>query len=188
MRGRRSRLGEFRDPEDVLRECDEEHRTLSIGRFILDARYRPLQEKWCGAMFGVGYGRYVRSCRIALNESRDRMDADFFLQAGEVVFPFQTTERVRAGRRRDAEYRELEAVEEAIAREPGRADELLPRLLTPFRPGLGTEKGPEWIKAAITKKVEKKYAGSGGLNLLVYANFEARRLSTDALRAYPPAN
>jgi len=182
MPERKDKPLDFRDPEDVLRECDEERRTIPKGRFIRDPRYRPLQEKWCAAMFGVGYRRYVRPCRIALNESRDLMDADFFLQAGEVVFPFQTTERLRAERRRDDEYRELEAVEDAIAREPEREEELTPRLLTEYRPGLGTEEGPEWIAAAIAKKVRKRYAESRSLNLLVYANFEAKALSIDALR------
>ncbi|HUO82590.1 MAG TPA: hypothetical protein VM616_07015, partial [Gammaproteobacteria bacterium] len=36
--------------------------------------------------------------------------------------------------------------------------------------------GPSWIAAAIQQKVQKHYAGVEGLNLLVYANFDALQM------------
>jgi len=55
-------------------------------------------------------------------------------------------------------------------------------LLNPYRPALGAEKGTEWIEAAIARKVEKRYAGSEELNLLVYANFEAKGMDVRVIR------
>ena len=172
----------FRDPIDLLMECREEKVNIPTTSFITDPEHRPRQEKWCAAMFGSGYLRNVDPCRVAVNESRDRKDVDFFLEARGRVFPFQTTECLWEGRRRDEEYRKLGEVERGIKAEPERVAEFLSTLLNPYRPALGSEKGPEWIEAAIARKVEKRYAGNEELNLLVYANFEAKGMDVRVIR------
>jgi hypothetical protein len=172
----------FRDPVDLLMECREEQASIPTTSFITDPEHRPRQEKWCAAMFGAGYSKYVDPCRVAVNESRNQMDVDFFLKARGSVFPFQTTECLMEGRRRDEEYRKLGEVERGIESEPERVAEFLSTVLAPYKPALGSEKGPEWIEATIARKVKKRYDRSEELNLLVYANFTAMGLEPDALR------
>jgi len=172
----------FRDPVDILMECREEQASIPATNIITDPEHRPCQEKWCAATFGSGYSKYVSLCRVAVNDSLDRKDADFFLEARGGVFPFQTTECMREGRKRDEEYRKLGEVKRGIEVEPERVAEFLSTVLTPYRPVLGSEKGPEWIETAIARKVKKQYAVSEGLNLLVYANFEAKGMDVRVIR------
>ena len=172
----------FRDPIDLLMECREELASIPRTSFITDPEHRIRREKWCATVFGTGYAKYVAPCRVAVNESRNREDADFFLAARGCVFPFQTTMRLCEGRRMDEEYKKLAEVESRIESEPERMGEFLSTLLTQYRPALGSEKGPEWIETAIAKKVRKRYAGAPELNLLIYANYDAQGQDVRVIR------
>ena len=172
----------FHDPGDLMEQTMREIRVIPTGRIFRDGAYQRLQDQWGAATFGFGYGKYVRPCQVAVNESRYRKDADFFLQAGGSEFPFQFTERQSEGRKRADEYKEIARLEEKIAREPERSGELLSELLSPYRPVHGGEIGPDLIEQAIAKKVKKYYAKSRELNLLVYANFTAMGMEVDTIR------
>jgi hypothetical protein len=172
----------FHDPGDLLEQTIQDIYAIPIDRFFNDEAYKGLREQWVAAFFGVGYGKYVRPCRVAMNESWYRKDADFFLQVGGKEFPFQTTERQREGRKRGDDYKKFARVEEKITREPELVEELRSELLTPYQPALGGVEGPSWIEQAIAKKVGKHYAESGDLNLLVYVNFDAWNLQADVIR------
>lgn len=119
-------------------------------------KYRVLFEQWCAGSFGSGYARFVARCEIAVNDQRTRGDADFFLRAGGLTFPFQMVEAMEDGRRRSDEYRK-----------PG---------LTPYQPERGATEGPGWLETAVQGKLKKRYAGASNLHLLVYANFTAQNL------------
>jgi hypothetical protein len=102
-------------------------------------------------MLGLGYERYVAPCRVAVNESRQRLDADFFLETGGVELPFQLVEAMVQGRRRGAEFK-------ALARGVGRI-----KMGNAVR---GREEGPAWIADAIARKAAKRYASAEDLNLV----------------------
>ena len=171
----------FHDPQNLLDQTKIEIFGIPEEKFFNEGVHQGLQDKWGAAMFGVGFWKYVRPCKVAMNESRERMDADFFLEASGEVFPFQFTERQAEGRRRGEEYKRRASIREAIAREPEHESELLTQLMTPYRPVLGSAMAPEWIEHAIAKKAER-YGKCDDLNLVVYANFHAWDLSVDAAR------
>lgn len=131
------------------------------------AQHQKLREGWCAAMFGIGYSIHVTDCRVAINANRYREDVDFFIRVASVDWGFQLTEVQQPDRRRGQEYREI----------ANGGTHLLP-----YRPGLGTQEGPEWLAGAIDKKTAKRYASSSNLNLLLYANFEAAGLEYSKVR------
>lgn len=113
----------------------------------------------CNAWLGVR--KCVAPCRVAVNKSRERGDADFFLETNLKNYPFQLIEVQEPGRRRGAEYKALAA---------GKLKGFK------YEPERGRTEGPHWIANAVAKKRGKKYAGSMDLNLLVYGNFSAHQL------------
>ena len=140
-------------------------------RLFNDSKHRKLTEKWCAAMFGLGYEKHVGPCRAAVNEAIDT-DVDFFIEAGGRGYPFQLVEVMEPERERGAEFK-------AMAKGELRS--------IPYRPERGREEGPGWIAEKIRQKKAKYGLGAVGLNLLVYANFTARQLQhRDVLIAARP--
>jgi hypothetical protein len=125
-----------------------------------DSRYAKLREQWCAGVLGVGYRKRVGYCRVAVNDTRDRQDADFFLEAGEIAFPFQTVEAQDPDRRRGKEHRDIAS---------GRIHSV------PYEPDKRSVEGVGWICDKIAQKVAKRYSGAQLLSLLVYANFQCQR-------------
>jgi hypothetical protein len=109
-------------------------------------------------MFGIGYEEFVSPCRVAINATKHRLDADFFLDAHGREFPFQIVEVMEPGRRRGAEYK------------PGALKHIS------YDPDTGRANGPQWITRKLEQKVAKNYANAGSVNLLLYANFPAQGL------------
>jgi hypothetical protein len=135
-------------------------------RLFNDSQYAKVREQWCAGMLGIGYEKHVATCRVGVNESSERLDADLFLEAVGKEFPFQLVEVMEPDRKRGAEYKGQVA---GTLRGFG------------FDPEAGRLEGPRWIAARIAEKTNKRYARSSDLNLLVYANFPAHQLAHDAV-------
>lgn len=67
----------FHAPEDLLAEVHQEMGEVTQERLFNSPHHKKSQEKWCAAMFGVGYGTFVSPCRVAINATKQRLDADF---------------------------------------------------------------------------------------------------------------
>jgi len=151
----------YRDPRELLVETERTMEGIPSEELFNDAAYQKLRERWCAAMFGIGYSKHVTSCEVAVNESRYREDVDFFVRIADVDWGFQLAEVLRSDRRRGEEYRKL--------MDGGTH-------LSPYQPGRGSHEGPDWLAKIVDKKIAKRYASSNSLNLLLYANFEAAGL------------
>ena len=154
------------EPELTYREAISELGGIEQVELFNRSGYQLLLEKWCAGMFGLGYAQHVRKCLVAVNDTNNRIDADFFLCTDGQLYPFQTVEVLEPGRRRGEEYKEFAG---------GRISSV------PYEPERGYIEGPEWINRAIKKKISKRYANSRSLNLLLYANFSARQLAYDRI-------
>lgn len=128
-------------------------------------------------MLGLGYELGAAPCLVAVNESQDNLDVDFYLLSNGLEFPFQLVEAMEPGRRRGQEYKQIESISLQ-----GISSSSLEE---------GHKNGPYWITEKIKQKVEKHYETSTNLNLLVYANFSARQLEYEdvctAARPYLPS-
>jgi len=142
-------------PNKLLKIAKLEMASIPNEELFSKSKYQKLTEKHAAATFVVAYGKYVRKCQVGLNETKNRMDADFFIEVDDKKWPFQLTERQEVGRRRGDEYKLMAN---------GKKETL------PINPG-GKIESIKWIKQAIERKVERKYAGGESLNLLVYENF-----------------
>jgi hypothetical protein len=76
----------FEDPLIVLEQSREQMGALSQVELFASAgvRYQKLKEVWCAGVSGIGYGRFVSPCRVAVNDSELRTDADFFFPARQL--------------------------------------------------------------------------------------------------------
>lgn len=157
----------FHDPADLLASTEESMDQIPAARLFNDPAFQKVRERWCAAMFGIGYSQHVTPCKIAVNERcNNRLDVDIFLQTGSRDWEFQLAEVQRPGRRRGDEYRNLAEGPVTFVRfvgEPAPHD------------------GPKWLAKGAERKKAKKYSGSRKLNLLLYANFQALGLKYDSV-------
>lgn len=153
-------------PLDLLNAVERENEQVSKEVFFNDPKYQKAQEKWCAAVFGIGFNEYCKKCRIRINESRHHTSPDFFLKIDDQVFEFEMTERQEPDRERGKYYKKLEQN---------------PLMSMPYRPERGRQEGPSWIYEAIKKKVEKCYSDSRNLNILVYADFDTHIMDRKAI-------
>lgn len=153
-------------PEVLYKQAISEMRAISQVELFNESRHKKSQEKWCAAMFAYGYFKFLHPCEVAINETMERRDADFFLKTNGRVYAFQLVEAMNPSRRRGDEYK-------------GFADGTIKSI--PYEPERGHLEGPWWIAEKIKLKAEKNYAGMAELNLLVYANFSARDLRRAAV-------
>jgi hypothetical protein len=159
----------YTDAAVLLREAESEMDCISNEIFFNSPKqeYQKLREKWCAAMFGIGYGKYISECKVAVNDTDQRVDSDFFVLVGENEHPFQLVEAPNPDRKRGKEYKQLaNGTRESV----------------PYRPEKGRVEGPQWIIARVKKKAAKCYATANRLNLLVYANFEANPMDYQTLK------
>jgi hypothetical protein len=150
----------FQSPKDLLAEAHQEMAAVTQERLFNSPHLKKTQEKWCAAMFGIGYEKFVSPCRVAINATKHRLDADFFLEAPGKEFPFQIVEVMEPGRRRGAEFKAG-----AVKR-------------ISYDPNIGRAHGPQWIARKLEQKVAKKYANAGSMNLLLYSNFPGQVFNT----------
>ena len=156
----------FHDPWNLYRDVEEMMGDLPPSRLFTD-NFRILREQWCASFFGIGYEKYLRPCKFAVDERLESRGIDFVMEVEGKKYPFQTTEVLERGRKRGEEVREIEK---------GNI------VLRSYMPARGGQEGPDWIVADIAKKAEKHYAGSEDLNLLVYVDFEAHGLNFNVIK------
>jgi len=159
-RTKQADFSRFRTPQELNTFFEKLAENIAPSDFIRKPQYKLLKEAWCALRFGLGYENYVESCHVSINEV-ENSDTDFTLKTGAGSFPFQTTIADVPERRMGDDYK------------PG-PDGNLP--LRPYAPERGRIEGPKWIADVVREKAEKKYANSGELSLLVYANFSAHEM------------
>lgn len=155
---------EYKTPEDMLQEANQEMDTVSNDLLFngADKKYKDMQEKWQAAVFGLGYQKYIAKCMVRMNPEQNS-SVDFFLRINSEEYPFQLTMKMKhdenGGKRLlGAEYKNRAKT---------------PMLLIPYRPGYNSSKAADWIFDAVQNKISNHtYSNSKELNLLVYANFE----------------
>jgi hypothetical protein len=147
----------FVDPEAILSAVEAEMEEIASEELFNNPKHQPLLDRWCAGSFAVAYALHLQECGVAMEPPEAQSDADFHLCTKVGVFPFQTTEVQRLGRKRGDEYRQ-------------------PPTLEPYRPAAEGADGPRWIGAAVQKKVDKRYSTARQINLLVYADFTTEQL------------
>jgi hypothetical protein len=135
-------------------------------RLFNDPRYKLIREKWCAAQFGLGYAYWVRPCSVLVNDTNKSIDADFFLLTDGREFPFQTAEIQDPTRRRGQEDKDLARGKVSYVYADPERDQI---------------EGASWIRDTIKLKIEKRYANSHLLNVLLYANFLGRNIEFDRI-------
>lgn len=152
-------------PEALLAKYRKIREQITERDFFGSPRHQKTMEMWCAAHFARAYEQYIASCSVMVNDIDTQTDVDFELEIGGVSHPFQITEVMEPRRRRGDEYRN--------GAPALRRDDLEE----------GTRNGAAWVRAAIEKKAEKKYAAQASLNLLLYLNFAGRSQQYEVLRA-----
>lgn len=148
---------EYFDPAKLLRKTELELDSIPNSDLFNQSKYQELTEAWCAAMFGIGYSRFVSSCKVAINESDSNLDTDFYVKVETVEWPFQLAEVMEPGRKRGKEYKDD------------------PQVPVRYRPAYAREHAVKWVSDGIKKKSKKNYADSGNLNLAVYVNFSTAK-------------
>ena len=151
-------------PNELLAEHAAFRERVSASEFFNDPKHQRAREQWCAAHFSVGYEKYLAACAVHIADTDPQNDTDFELEVENRQHHFQVTEVQEPGRRRGDEYKQShtsKTIQEDWS--------------------LGTESGPEWIRAAIQKKLDR-YGSVRDLNLLVYVNFPAYQVNFEAVR------
>ena len=151
-------------PEELLLEHAKFRERVSAREFFGNPKHQKAREQWCAAHFSRGYERHLGPCAVWLEEVDPQTDTDFKLEVDAQRHPFQVTEVQEPGRRRGDEYKR------PFVSSIGGEDW-----------SLGSEQGPEWIRAAIDKKLQL-YGSVNDLNLLVYVNFPAYEVNYERVR------
>lgn len=165
----------YQEPVALLASTEQELESTAFVKLFNDSHYQKLTERWCAALFGLGYSQFVAPCKVAVNEGRYREDVDLYLRAAEHDWEFQLAEVQAPVRRRGLEYKQFArgtVRTTAYDAERGR------------RGRRGRREGPGWLAEGVERKKAKRYASSHALHLLLYANFPARDLQyTDVVAA-----
>lgn len=147
----------FASPELLFSAAESEMAGIESEELFNDPKHQHLLDRWCAGSFGVAYAFNVQECQVAMQPLERADDVDFHLRNQFDTFRFQTVEVQRPDRRRGLEFRQLQG-------------------LAPYRPATEGAGGTDWIRAAVEKKVAKRYATARNLNLLIYANFTTEQL------------
>jgi hypothetical protein len=153
-------------PDELLTKYRTIRNQITTEEFFRSPEHKKTQEMWCAAHFARAYNQYVAPCAVLISDEDEQTDADFFLDIGGKSYPFQVTELMEPGRRRGDEY--------CGGGSAKTQDEDWSE---------GTARGPVWVRAAIERKLRKKYAGTVHLNLLVYLNFAAYEQQYEDIRS-----
>ena len=143
-------------PNELLERYRAIREATATETFFRDPAHKKTQEMWCAAHFSRGYEKHYGECFVLISDTDEQTESDFELEMNGASHSFQITELMQPGRRRGDEYRWGES---------GKS------ILEDWSPG--TTNGPTWVREAIERKVRKRYAAAGDLNLLVYLNFPA---------------
>jgi len=143
-------------PDELYAKFRQAHDVASPSEFFNRPAHKKTQELWCAARFGQVFSLHVKPCSLLVADGDEQTDADFHLEVAGKTLPFQITEVQVPGRRRGDEYKK----------------EKLPRATLESWDS-GTQQGPVWVRDALLKKHDRYGGEVAGLNLLVYANFQA---------------
>src|SRR5262249_26764507 len=127
----------FHDPASLLASTEAALEQIPSDILFNDPKYQKLKEQWCAAMLGLGYGKLVTSCQVAVNESDYRMDCDILLRARGRDWDFQLAEVQQPGRRRGLEVKQF-------------ADGTIRSIA--YSPELGRIRGAAWLADGAERK------------------------------------
>jgi hypothetical protein len=151
----------YHEPAALVRSAESEMEAIPFVELFNDSKYQKLRERWCAALFGVGYSKFIRPCQVAVNDGPTRLDVDFSLHTSAGDWDFQLAEIQEPGRRRGLEFKQFaDGTVRTIAYDAER----------------GKRDGRTWLTEAVSRKKAKRYASSDALQLLLYANFPAQDL------------
>lgn len=148
----------FYEPSALLASVEAEMAEIPNAELFNKPSYQKLRERWCAAMFGLGYAKAVDACEVGVNETSYRLDVDMYLRVAGRSWGFQITEVQAPGRSRGRDYRL--GIEDTGWMRGKDSD-------------IGREHGPGWLAEAVERKRLKSYSSSQLLHLLLYANFSA---------------
>jgi hypothetical protein len=140
-------------PTELYTHVEEERDLRGGEAFVTNRNCNRLREMWCASLFGQGFEQHIAPCEIEIAETDEQRDFDFQLHAHGDIHPFQVTEVLDEGRRRNQEYRNGFS---GCATEDGVVVDIYAH---------------ERLSSAIQVKIDKNYADSKKLHLLLYANF-----------------
>lgn len=140
-------------PTDLYAHVETQRDIVGDDKFVTDRACNRLREMWCASLFGEGFYRNVAPCKIEIAETDEQRDFDFLLHALNDIHPFQVSEVLDEGRKRNKEYRNGFS---GLAADDG---VIIPKY------------AHQRLASAIQGKINKNYADSKELNLLLYANF-----------------
>lgn len=144
-----SRASRFSSPEDLAELLEQERANLTKEDFFNNPVHQPIKDAWQAAVFALGYQKLVGDPVEVRLASQERFP-DFQLRANGGVHDFEAVMMVRSALGK--EYRGDRSTG------PVRAD--WSSSLPPFDMAA--------LRAAVTKKVAKRYQGR--VHLLVYLN------------------
>ena len=67
-------------PSALLAEARRELAAVTNEKLFNSSNYEKSRENWCAGMLGLGYEKFVAPCRVAVNDSREQIEADLFLR------------------------------------------------------------------------------------------------------------
>lgn len=150
----------------------QEHVETQIERigekdFFSKPGHNRLQEMWCAARFGMGYGNNIAACQIEIEDRDEQNDYDFHLCIGSARLPFQVAEALDLKRHRGDEYH-------------NQNEEQLNGLQHQAYMGDSTYAAMR-VREALQKKIKKHYANPERLHMLIYLNANASAAAWPAL-------
>jgi hypothetical protein len=156
------------EPSQLLIKTESEHEALSKVDLFNKRQHSRKLEAWCAAKFGIGYCNHIEKCSIEIEEIDEQREYDFKLHIGSGIEPVQLVEVMDSDRKRGLEYRQEDP------------EQISARLLE--GDGYTSSYGLSRIREVLGKKVEKNYADSNELIILLYLNIMAMQVEHEILK------
>jgi hypothetical protein len=156
------------EPSELLIETESEHDAIpKVDLFNKRLHSRKL-EAWCAAKFGIGYCNHIEKCSIEIEEIDEQREYDFKLHVNSRIELIQLVEVMDSDRKRGLEYRQEDPKQ--ISARLNQGD------------GYTNLYGLTRIRDVLSKKVEKHYAESNELIVLLYLNMMAKQVEHEVLK------
>jgi hypothetical protein len=156
------------EPSELLIKTESEHDAIpKVDLFNKRLHSRKL-EAWCAAKFGIGYCNHIEKCSIEIEEIDEQREYDFKLHVNSRIELIQLVEVMDSDRKRGLEYRQEDP--EQISARLNEGD------------GYTNSYGLTRIRDVLSKKVEKHYAESNELIVLLYLNMMAKQVEHEVLK------
>lgn len=89
----------FHDPAALLASTEESMDGIPSAALFNDSTFQRMRERWCAAMFGIGYSQHVAPCNVVVNDSNNQVDVDFLMRTASRDWEFRLAEVQLPGRR-----------------------------------------------------------------------------------------